>query len=266
MFIKRTLALVTILALFTSVGCSRWTNVEKWMSGGALVGAAVGGIWANEGGILSVAEGALVGAASGATVGALVGDIADHIQDNKWLAEIDRLTEENKAQALLIENLKGQITAKDKEIADLRAELERLRGVQPTVTAAPTPEFTITFNEVATFKPGKAVLTAEGRARLDEFAQTLLGHAGKFIMIEGHTDDQPIKYSGWKSNWELGSARALTILHYLADKGIDPSTMSAATFSQYQNEADNATVEGRSTNRRVVVAVYEKFPRFSRFK
>ena len=38
------------------------------------------------------------------------------------------------------------------------------------------------------------------------------------IGIEGHTDTQPIKYSGWESNWELSSARALSVLHYLEEK------------------------------------------------
>lgn len=266
MLMKRTLALVTLLALVTSMGCSRWTNVEKWMSGGAVIGALVGGIWANEGGILSIAEGALVGAASGATAGALVGDIADHIQDNRWLAEIADLQAKNKAQADEIIALRAALDARTADYEKLLAEIERLKGIQPAPVAAPTPEFTVDLQDATTFKPGKAVLTAEGRTQLDSLAATLAGHAGKFIMIEGHTDDQPIKYSNWTSNWELGSARALTVLHYLADKGVDPATMSAATFSQYQPKADNASVEGRAQNRRVTVAVYTKYPRFARFQ
>ena len=79
------------------------------------------------------------------------------------------------------------------------------------------------------------------------------------LMVRGHTDSQPIVYSGWKSNWELGAARALGVVHYLMDKhGVQGENLSAATYSKYQPRADNATDEGRQQNRRAELVVLPK--------
>ncbi|MBI4226988.1 MAG: flagellar motor protein MotB, partial [Candidatus Omnitrophica bacterium] len=74
--------------------------------------------------------------------------------------------------------------------------------------------------------------------------------------IEGHTDNEPIKASGWKSNWELSTARATSVLHYLVDnKGVSPERVSAIGYGEYRPVISNATAEGRQQNRRVEVVV-----------
>jgi len=79
------------------------------------------------------------------------------------------------------------------------------------------------------------------------------------VGIEGHTDNQPIQYSGWKSNWELSAARALSVLHYLADeKGVAPVRLSAIGYGENQPVASNDTKEGRKENRRVEVVILPK--------
>jgi chemotaxis protein MotB len=76
------------------------------------------------------------------------------------------------------------------------------------------------------------------------------------VGIEGHTDNQPIKYSGWKSNWELSSARALSVVHYLQDeKAIVPERLSAIGHGEYKPVESNDTKEGRAKNRRVEVVI-----------
>jgi chemotaxis protein MotB len=79
------------------------------------------------------------------------------------------------------------------------------------------------------------------------------------IGIEGHTDNVPIKYSGWKSNWELSTARALSVLHYLEDsKNIDPKRLSATGYGEFQPVTVNDTPEGRQKNRRVEIVILPK--------
>jgi chemotaxis protein MotB len=76
------------------------------------------------------------------------------------------------------------------------------------------------------------------------------------VGIEGHTDNQPIKFSNWKSNWELSTARALSVLHYLVDnRGIAPERLSVMGYSEYRPVASNDTWEGRKMNRRVEVVI-----------
>jgi chemotaxis protein MotB len=83
--------------------------------------------------------------------------------------------------------------------------------------------------------------------------------ADRDIGIEGHTDNQPIKYSGWKSNWELSMARATSVLHYLVDKkGLAPQRVAATGYGEYRPVATNDTEEGRRLNRRVEIVILPK--------
>ncbi|MBN1913294.1 MAG: OmpA family protein [Candidatus Omnitrophica bacterium] len=92
---------------------------------------------------------------------------------------------------------------------------------------------------------------------MDKVARVLKEEAARFnIGIEGHTDNVPIKHSGWKSNWELSTARSLSVLHYLADnKGISPERLSSIGYGEYHPVATNATSEGRKMNRRVEIII-----------
>lgn len=110
------------------------------------------------------------------------------------------------------------------------------------------------------FDSGKAELRSEAYPILDKVALFLKEKVpDRNIAIEGHTDNQPIKYSGWKSNWELSAARALSVLHYLVDKkGIDPRRVSAIGYGEFRPIADNTTEEGRQKNRRVEIVILPK--------
>jgi len=107
------------------------------------------------------------------------------------------------------------------------------------------------------FDPGKAQLKKESLYILDKVAKVLKDKIpfSYRISIEGHTDNQPIKYSKWKSNWELSCHRALSVLHYLEKKGITPSQLSATGFGPYHPVASNETEEGRALNRRVEIVI-----------
>ena len=79
------------------------------------------------------------------------------------------------------------------------------------------------------FDSGRAQIRAEGVAVLDKIARVLDENVPQLnVGIEGHTDNQPIRFSAWKSNWELSTARALSVLHYLDEKkGISPQRLSS---------------------------------------
>ena len=75
------------------------------------------------------------------------------------------------------------------------------------------------------------------------------------IYIEGHTDNRPIKTAQFPSNWELGAARATSVLHFLASQQIDANRMRAVTYADTKPLADNATEQGRQRNRRVNIVI-----------
>lgn len=132
-----------------------------------------------------------------------------------------------------------------KEIADKQVRLEMAeKGL------------VITFVAEVLFDSGKAQLRKESYPILDKVVSILKKEAVKNdIGVEGHTDNEPIKYSPWKSNWELSTQRALSVVHYLQDSGVAPTRLSARGYGEYQPVASNDTKEGRQLNRRVEIVI-----------
>lgn len=135
----------------------------------------------------------------------------------------------------------------------------------PAPVAAPVPpappKEEIVVREIPNhvlFQTGKATLTESGKKVLRQLADELrASYAGQAIIVEGHTDSQPIKYSKWSSNWNLGATRATVVVDYLVKScGIaDASVDQARTFSDHNPVAGNDTAAGRQANRRTVILV-----------
>jgi chemotaxis protein MotB len=107
------------------------------------------------------------------------------------------------------------------------------------------------------FDSGKAKIRSEAFPLLTKVSGVLRDNMAQFnVGIEGHTDNVPIKHSGWKSNWELSTARALSVVHYLAnDQGISPERLSAIGYGEYRPVTSNETKDGRKQNRRVEIVI-----------
>jgi len=107
------------------------------------------------------------------------------------------------------------------------------------------------------FGSGKAEIRPEAYSLLDKVSAVLKDNMVQFnVGIEGHTDNIPIQRSGWKSNWELSTARALSVLHYLVkNQGVAPERLSAIGYGEYRPVASNETKEGRKQNRRVEIVI-----------
>jgi len=103
-------------------------------------------------------------------------------------------------------------------------------------------------------------LRSESFEKLDKVASVLNTTVRDLnVGIEGHTDNVPIKHSGWKSNWELSAARAMSVLHYLINEhAMDPGRLSATGFGEFHPVESNETAEGRQKNRRVEIVILPK--------
>lgn len=107
-----------------------------------------------------------------------------------------------------------------------------------------------------------SLLFRSGEAELEEVALPVLSKiAGilqrypNFIQVEGYTDNLPINTYMFPSNWELSSARAASVVHVFMNNGVRPDKMAAIGYGEYRPITDNATAEGRRSNRRVVLAI-----------
>ena len=81
---------------------------------------------------------------------------------------------------------------------------------------------------------------------------------GRRFRIEGHTDSSDTDPEIWPSNWELSTARALAILHYLADIGVDEERFQVAGFAATMPISRDDTAEGRANNRRVDIIILDE--------
>ena len=106
------------------------------------------------------------------------------------------------------------------------------------------------------FPSGSANLSKEGKAAIVEVAQLLQSIPGRKFQIEGHTDNVPLSgKGGWKTNWELASARALTVLHTMTDAGLPADRISAASYGDAMPAVPNDTAENKAANRRIEIVL-----------
>lgn len=118
----------------------------------------------------------------------------------------------------------------------------------------------ITMANDILFDSGKGKIKKDAYPTLNKIAAVLNETVpGRDIGVEGHTDNVPIKHSGWKSNWELSSSRATNVLHYLVDEaGVRPERLSAIGYGEYRPMDSNDTKSGRARNRRVEIIILPK--------
>lgn len=164
-----------------------------------------------------------------------------------------------------VADLKGQLQEcqqqKDSELERAKKKLEATLGKE-LKDAKARLEMTerglvITFLAEVFFDSGKDVIKSQGKGVLEKVAGVLNKDVPESkVAIEGHTDTDPIKYSGWKSNWELSSARALAVLHYFIDEAkVKPERLCANAYGQFSPVADNDTTAGKQKNRRVEIVI-----------
>jgi chemotaxis protein MotB len=114
----------------------------------------------------------------------------------------------------------------------------------------------LSLPESATFASGSAEVSKEALEVLRRVADVLATttHA---VRVEGHTDDQPIRTSLYRSNWELSTARASSVVAFLIESaGIDPARLSAAGYGEHHPRVANDSPAARARNRRVDIVVY----------
>lgn len=112
----------------------------------------------------------------------------------------------------------------------------------------------VSLAEKLLFKSGSDVVDPKGKEALKSLAQVLNNTKDITVVIEGHTDNVPIRTKLFKDNWDLSTARAISIVRILTkDNGFDSNRITASGKSQFHPVKPNDTVEGRAGNRRTEV-------------
>ena len=121
------------------------------------------------------------------------------------------------------------------------------------------------FQSEVLFETGSAELGEEGRAQMARLARTLLDISRDIpkeidwvLRVDGHTDKRPISTSQFPSNWELSTARAISVVKFLIRQGLPPNRVAATGFGEYQPiDPDNDEIAYRR-NRRIELKLTER--------
>ncbi|MGB0571527.1 MAG: peptidoglycan -binding protein [Alphaproteobacteria bacterium] len=169
----------------------------------------------------------------------------------------------NREQEVHIVNL-GQrlneaLATKVQELARYRSEFfGRLREVLGDRTDIRIEGDRFVFQSEVLFGSGQAVLNPEGQQQLQQLAETLVQIAAEIpddiawiLRVDGHTDERPISTTRFPSNWELASARAISVVKFLVQAGIPPEKLVAAGFGEFQPIDDRDDEIAHRRNRRI---------------
>ena len=105
------------------------------------------------------------------------------------------------------------------------------------------------------FDEGKTDLKPAGKQALADVAQALRTVSSRSFQVAGHTDNLPIRSKEFPSNWELSTARAVVVVKFLSQQGVNPSALSAAGYSEFDPVAANVDAGNRTKNRRIEISL-----------
>lgn len=122
------------------------------------------------------------------------------------------------------------------------------------------------FQSEVLFPSGSAQLNPDGEEQMEELATALLDLAREIpsdinwvLRVDGHTDDVPLSGTGeFEDNWELSTARAISVVEFLIDQGVPPDRLVAAGFGEHQPLVEGDSPEARAQNRRIELKLTER--------
>lgn len=155
--------------------------------------------------------------------------------------------------------LNAALASKVEELARYRSEFfGRLREVLGDREDVQIVGDRFVFQSEVLFESGQADLEEPGKVQLARFADTLLEIAAKIppeidwiLRVDGHTDRRPISTAQFKSNWELSTARAISVVRFLESQGVPSRRLVAAGFGEYQPLDEGSGEEAWRRNRRI---------------
>ncbi len=168
-------------------------------------------------------------------------DLLEQQIEKERIAREARLAEIKSTYNSLVETMEKEIRSGEVKISQLKGKL------------------TVNLVEKILFESGSAEIKPQGLEVLRRVGKVLKKMEDKSIRVEGHTDNIPISSrlkKTFPSNWELSTARAVNVVHFLQDRiGIRGEKLSANGFSQFQPVSNNQSADGRAENRRIQIVL-----------
>jgi chemotaxis protein MotB len=195
---------------------------------------------------------------------------------NQSLSQTDKLSKALAAKSEDLDAKEKLLSDREKTLDEMRKVIERqdsitnrLNGIlRNALLGFNSDELSVeikngkvyvSMSDKLLFKSGSSAVEDKGKDALKLLAEVLDKNTDIDILVEGHTDNVPIKTPVYKDNWDLSVARATSIVRILTnDYKILPTRLTASGKGEFFPKADNETVEGRAKNRRTEIILSPK--------
>ncbi len=187
--------------------------------------------------------------------------IANTLEDSEKIAKQRRVKIAN-----LGKRLNAALASKVQELARYRSEFfGRLRDVLGSQPGIRIVGDRFVFQSEVLFSKGSDQLENEGQKQIQKLAGTLRAITVKIpknidwiLRVDGHTDQIPIRTTRFPSNWELSTARAISVVKFLVQRGISPTNLAATGFGEFQPIDPRDTEEAYIRNRRIELKLTQR--------
>ena len=184
----------------------------------------------------------------------------------KGAENLERSLESMKEKDLRIEKMQDAVTKKDSVTLALVTSLKGVLGNMSDDDIEINVEKGVVYVSISDkllFRSGSYTVTSRAKAVLGKVAKVVNDKPEIEFMVEGHTDNVPIKADGILDNWDLSVKRATAVIRILQnDFDVSPERMTASGRSYYVPIADNDTARNRAKNRRTRIVILPKLDQF----
>jgi chemotaxis protein MotB len=184
----------------------------------------------------------------------------------KGAENLEMSLESMKEKDIRIQRMQDAVTKKDSVTLALVTSLKGVLGNMSDEDIEINVEKGVVYVSISDkllFRSGSYTVTARAKEVLGKVAKVVNDKPELEFMVEGHTDNVPIKIDGIVDNWDLSVKRATAVVRILEnDFGVAPARMTAAGRSYYIPVADNDTASNRAKNRRTRIVVLPKLDQF----
>jgi len=179
----------------------------------------------------------------------------------------EKLSTEQKVQIVSLgKRLNAALASKVQELSRYRSEFfGRLRDLMGGRQGVRIVGDRFVFQSEILFEKGSADLEDQGKSQLNQLALTLLeiaveipGEIDWVLRIDGHTDNDPISTARFPSNWELSTARAISVLKHLVEAGLPANRLVAAGFGEFHPLDLRDDEFGKRRNRRIEMKLTQR--------
>ncbi|MBK8614257.1 MAG: OmpA family protein [Flavobacteriales bacterium] len=181
-------------------------------------------------------------------------------------ANLEKSLEQIKEQDLRIRTLHDALTKKDSItlalVVSLKSSLGNLNDTDVVVNVEKSVVF-ISLSDKMLFNSGSTVISPRAKEVLAKVATVVNAKPEMEVLVEGHTDNEPINRDCIKDNWDLSVMRATSIVRVFSKElGVDPARITAGGRSEYVPLQPNDSPEHRSANRRTRIVIMPKLDQF----